>query len=499
MAITRRQFIKRTSLAAAGTFLGPSLFRNPLLQQALADTIGDKFFVVVFLDGGNDGLNTITPVSGTLRSHYQTVRTAPAGGVDLLLPTSGAGALLQPANAFLDSTGAQLGFHPGLTGLKNLYDLANPGKVAVIQGCGYPEYSLSHDDSRHAWQTGNPLASSSFAGGWMGRYLAANYTGSDIPGVNIRSNIAGEFIQYTTSVLALNRVANLDFPYDDYNGADATAKETAFKALYQEAKASLQGTVKYVGDTGKAFLDATVAYNGLTTDYNPPNRLGGPTYSPIFPPGTTWNEAYKDVLRNEFARDLREVAKVILGVKNNKVSARFFEVANGGYDTHSDQGTGNSGEQQYDLHQQVGDAIELFYHDLVDMGLQDKVCILVWSEFSRRIRQNETGTDHGSQGPMFVIGGKVKGGAYGNHPNINPGINGVLDDDGNTVYWQGGANPKNWTRSTDIRDVYGTILRHWLGFDGLGGHPDPSSILPIDGGDPTIYWTAPNFDMTFLP
>jgi len=117
----------------------------------------------------------------------------------------------------------------------------------------------------------------------------------------------------------------------------------------------------------------------------------------------------------------------------------------------------------------------------------------VWSEFSRRIPQNDNGTDHGSQGPMFVIGGGVNGGVYGNHPNI---ADTALDDEGNTPYSQ--VNPTQAdqpTRSTDIRDVYGTILKHWVGLS----QSTVLSFLPPDGGSAASNWTSPNFDLGFLP
>ena len=138
MAITRLQFIKRTGLAAAGTLLGPSLFGGPLVRRALAQTIGDRYFVVLYLDGGNDGLNTVVPASaGMLRNAYDAARSAsPSGGLRLSA-TSLAGTVIGND----PDTGTQLALHPGLIGLKSLYDL---GKVAVIQGCGYPNYSLSH-------------------------------------------------------------------------------------------------------------------------------------------------------------------------------------------------------------------------------------------------------------------------------------------------------------------------------------------------------------------
>ena len=148
------------------------------------------------------------------------------------------------------------------------------------------------------------------------------------------------------------------------------------------------------------------------------------------------------------------------------IKARHFHLSNGGYDTHSDQG-GATG-QHFDLHAEIGQALQLFYNDLADMssgapsgsGLQnlaDKVVTVVYSEFSRRIPQNDNGTDHGSQGPVLVIGGGVNGGVYGDHPNIDES---ALDDDGNTVYKQ---DTSNGAKSTDLRDVYGTIIKHWLG------------------------------------
>ncbi len=204
----------------------------------------------------------------------------------------------------------------------------------------------------------------------------------------------------------------------------------------------------------------------------------------------TFDAAY-DGLGTSLAGDLREIAKVIHGVSIGQpnVAARFFQAVNGGYDTHSDQGAGAPDGQHTRLHHEVGDAIELFYQDCADMGVADKVCIMVWSEFSRRVEQNDNGTDHGSQGPVFVIGGSVNGGVYGSHPDIREAS---LNDDGNTRYSQAAGDP---FRSTDLRDVYGTILTKWLNM------PEAqvlSSILPVDGGNPDDEWTSPNFDVGFI-
>jgi uncharacterized protein (DUF1501 family) len=475
MALTRRQFIKRTGIVGAASFFGPALLRSPLLQKALADVIGDRYFVVLFLDGGNDGLNTVIPYDnggGTLRTDYEAARNAGGGGLriapgSLLVPNAPGWPLLDP------NTGAQLGFHPGLAGIHSLYE---DGLVAVIQGCGYPRYDLSHDVSSSIWESGDPLKALSGTTGWMGRYLTAYYGANDIPAVCVRSSVAGEFLQTGTSVLAIQRLNRFGFPFDTENDYedDETAKRAAFQALYGAAAGGSHPVLALLGNSGISTLISADAYPPLHGAYTAAR--------------SSWNDLYED-LGTSTARDLRELAKIIFGIENDapNVHARFFELRNGGYDTHSDQGGAEPEGQHYRLLAEVGDALELFYDDLADMqpGLENKVTTLVWSEFSRRIPQNDNGTDHGSQGPLLVIGGAVNGGIYGNHPNI---AEAALDDNGNSEYSQAGS-----FRSTDIRDVYGTVLKHWLNL------PNPATVLPADAGDPTQYWTSPDFDLPFLP
>lgn len=470
MAITRRQFMRRTGLATAGTLLGPSLFTSPFVRRAFAD-LGDRYLVVIFLDGGNDGQNTVIPVnngSGNLRNDYEAHRFSGGGGIRITPAQLAATTIGNDPN-----TNAQLALHPGFIGLKQLYDA---GQLAVIQGCGYPEYSLSHEESRMIWQAANPLRNGSLAGtGWVGRHLAATYGGSQIPGVCISDSIAPEFRQSTTSVLAIQDLESFGFPWDGY-GSDEAAKALAFGALHNAASAGGQPTQVFIGNAGSATLTSTQSYPELHTTYEDDRAA--------------FSQQYADIDRS-VAYDLREVAKIIYGVTSGApgVTARFFSLGNGGYDTHSDQGAGAPDGQHTRLHRELGDAIELFYQDCEDMGVADKVCLMVWSEFSRRVPQNDNGTDHGSQGPVFVVGGGVNGGVYGSHPDIRDAS---LEDDGNTRYSQAAGDP---FRSTDLRDVYGTILTKWLNM------PESqvlSSILPVDSGNPDENWTSPNFAMGFV-
>jgi uncharacterized protein (DUF1501 family) len=497
MAITRRQFIKRTSLATAGALFGPSLFGSRFVRQVMASTIGSRYFVTLFLDGGNDGFNTVIPVAngstGTLRSAYTNARRTGGGGLQLSTTDLGQSHI---GSDF--QTGTTLALHPGFRGFqgfdgvtagdggfKALYDA---GELAVMQGCGYPAYSLSHDESRTIWRTGNPQGVPAILGtGWVGRALTAGgYTGSDIPAVAIEGTVPSDFGGSSTSVLAIDSLRNFDFPYDtDYPG-DVLAKRTAFSALYTLAKppTEVQGRLQYIGSSGIATLVAAESYPPLHDLYET-NR-------------GTFSDMYGEIGRST-SRDFREIAKIIYGVEQGvpNVAARFFELSNGGYDTHSDQGASEQDGQHYQLHAEVSAAVKVFRDDLVQMGQElygdptaiwNRTTIMIWSEFSRRIEQNDNGTDHGSQGPMFVIGGKVNGGVYGNHPNVNES---AWDDEGNTAYHHTGDDHD----TTDLRDVYGTILKHWVNVPA----GTVASLLPTDtvpgGGDPTEYWTSADFDV----
>jgi len=468
MGITRRQFLQRGSLVAAGGLLGSNFLPGPFARAARADSIGNRFFISIFLNGGNDGLNTVTPLEngsiGALRTAYDGARFSGAGGLQLsyadLLPT---------AIGLDPGTATPLALHPGLARLKALYDL---GKVAVVQGCGYPLPNLSHDASTRKWQTATPLGPMP-SQGWIGQFLANNYGTLDIPAVTTARTIAGELKQSSTSVLGIDRAESFGFPYDSAVNSDNPAKDLAVSALYTDAQVSDQDLLQRVGDIGMSTYNATKLYPQLHTDY-----LGQ---------RPSWYDQYSTNLTS-MKRNLRDVAKYIYGVLNGKIASRVFQVSNGGYDTHSNQGAAAPTDGQYLLHQEVAEAVELFYYDVEDMGVADQVCLIIWSEFGRRVQQNaNNGTDHGTQAPMFVIGGAVQGGVYGNHPNINSG---ALAG-GNTVYSQAPGDPY---RSTDFRDVYGTILKHWFDV------PDPSSYLPLDGAalDPNKYWRNADFDMGFL-
>lgn len=469
MAITRRQFLQRSGLFTAGAMLGPNLWQSPFARPALADALNDRYFVVLFLNGGNDGLNTVVPLadgppmpslmSAGLRTAYNGVRDTINLDPAMLAATQ------------IDddpTTGTALALHPGLAGLKDLYDR---GYLAVIQGCGYPEPNLSHDTSSRKWQTGQPLGAYG-ADGWVGRHMAANYDSTQIPAVTASGRIAPELAQTATSVLGIDRLDRFGFPRDNSTSGDHAAKDAAFSSLYANAKDSANFLKQRVGSIGDSSFAATQVYPELYTNYVNARA----DFNALYNTNATTTK-----------RRMRDIAAYILGTENGTIDSRFFQLSLGGFDTHSAQGTTDGGHNRRLA--EFADAFQLFFDDLDDMGIAHKVCLLVWSEFSRRIPQNSNdGTDHGTQGPMFVIGGAVNGGVYGSHPNINED---ALTNQGNTPYSQDSGAP---FRSTDFRDVYGTIAKHWFGV------ADPSTQFPLDAPnlDPARYWRVADFDMGFL-
>lgn len=474
MAISRRNFLKRTGAITAGSIALPSLFGNPFIRQAFADTIGDRYLVSIFLDGGNDGLGTIMPIDNVagLRTAYEANRGGGGGGLRI----SGGQMSVPSVVPFSDpGTGTALGFHPGLADLVSMYD---EGNVAVIQGVGYPDYNLSHETSRNIWETSNPLGLSGQSGaGWIGKHMGLEYSPLDVYGITIGNSIAGEMRTADTSVLAIRRLSRFGFPLDSFGlgQGDGPVFTNSFEQLYTAAAASDEPMTQLLGNSGTSTFQSTQSYPPLDALY----EADRPTF-----------DADYDALETGLARDLREVAKCIYGHSTGQpnINARFFQCRNGGYDTHADQGAAQPSGRHYSLHQELAQAVKLFFEDMNDMGVGSKVTLVVWSEFSRRIPQNANGTDHGSQGPMFVIGEPVVGGVYGNHPDIA-----TLDSHENTIYSQDNGNPH---RSTDFRDVFGTVLKHWVNM------PEGdilSQVMPVDAAAPaTDYWTAQNFDMGFL-
>jgi uncharacterized protein (DUF1501 family) len=139
-----------------------------------------------------------------------------------------------------------------------------------------------------------------------------------------------------------------------------------------------------------------------------------------------------------------------VGLVAGGLPTRVFYLSFGSFDTHTQQ------RGRHDnLMGQLGDTVAAFLADLEAHGLADRVSVLTFSEFGRRLQENASGgTDHGVAGPMLVFGKNVKGGLKGRHPSLTDLDKGDLK------------------MTTDFRSVYATVIEDWLGApaaDVLGG------------------------------
>jgi uncharacterized protein (DUF1501 family) len=427
MAITRRDFLKSSAAAAAALTVPHPIFRG------MAHAAGPAGAIVVILqmEGGNDGLNMVTPIDGPQRGIYDTKRP------NLQIPA----ASLLPIDDD-PVTGDGLGLHPSMPELHALY---GAGRVAVVNGVGYAGQSLSHFRSEDIW-FGGTSSSQLYVDGWFGRYLEDAFPGGDLVTLDCDNALSPIFFCDGCNVLAIKNLSQFAIP-DDPLYPDLADKKTALQSAYADEAASASGVQLAIGVAGDALLTKMDDYAQVSTSWG--SNLNG--------------------LTGGLAARLKQVASVIrydngMPPPASPTGARFFHVRIGGFDTHTKQGALTG--RQPDLLAQVSKAIKAFYDDMVALGVANKVLILTFSEFGRRVAENGSpttaGTDHGAAAPLFVVGDGITtapGGGYvfGRVPPLDTGL---LENGRNLAY------------HTDFRRVYATVIDDWLNGDSaavLGG------------------------------
>ncbi len=440
MRITRRRFLQGAAAATAALGL-PGWRRVPGSPGvAWASGPSDAILVAIRLYGGNDGLNTVIPVSGPNRALYDSVR--PSIGI----PTSA----LAATGVGTDAAGDAYALHPAATALKALFDA---GKLAIIPGVGYPSQNLSHFASEAIWYRADPVGTG--ATGWLGAWLdTLGAPLTSVPAIDVEDGyLTPLFRASATSVLAIGDLPSFTFPIDyDWSPDDDAAKQGAFDDIYQSL-AGAPAPLDRIAAVGSATSLKTAAYPHDTVD------------APLL-----------DAVDGNLGQDLKTVLTLIQA----NVGARIFHVGIDGFDTHSDQG--GVGGFHGALLSRVGAATKAFL-DSLDATTRAKTIVWTFSEFGRRIEENgyadNAGTDHGSVAPMLVAGDPVvHAKIWGAYPDLAN-----QDDDGNFAFEMTGSGEG---RTIDFRDYFGTILR-WLGV------ADPTTLLPTTGG-----WTSFT-DLGFLP
>lgn len=393
MAVTRRKFI-RGGLGMMG-MLGLTMTAESLLAlSAQAQKPGQRQLVVIQLSGGNDGLNTVIPFA---RGAYYDARPQIAIPEREVLKLSD-----------------ECGLHPSMKGMQELF---LKGNLAVIEGAGYAGPNRSHFRSIEIWQTAEPEKIGET--GWLGRYLDQSPRPKDnpaLPAVNVDAMLPKTLYARKVVVPSVNNVYEFRLRTDPHFRKDREAQLEAFSDIYRD----FQSKRPHAEFLRKAGLEANQASQHLLSIVK--SYKGNAKY----PAG-------------KLGDGLKFISQMIAG----GITAPVFTVSLDGFDTHANQLRTQAG-----LLKQLSDALLAFQGDLEAHGMADQVLTLVFSEFGRRVQENSgKGTDHGTAQPLFLVGTKVKGGLYGEHPSL------TQLDNGDLKY------------TLDFRTVYATILEHWLEAD----------------------------------
>lgn len=370
--------------AGLGGLVLPPAFAAMAQPAAVPASDRRRILVVLEMSGGNDGLNTVVPYADD--TYY---RLRPKLGI--------------PAQR-LRRIDDHHGFNPGLAGFERLY---KDGKLAIVHGCGYDNPNFSHFSSMAYWHTAAPNSGEEY--GWVGRLADA-----------MRPDGASNFIVNidSTQSLAVRSRRHVPVVFDDPEKfvREGFFEERGLLDRVDEADAADSANRRYLRDIARSARDASELVRQAWSKYSTPVDYG------VLPV------------------DLPKVASLIAA----GLPTQLYYVAyrNNAFDTHV---------HQADLHQRlltyVSDGVLAFMRDMERIGRADDVVLMAFSEFGRRVPENTSlGTDHGTAGPMFIVGKPVKGGQYGRPVSLTE----RTPDD-------------NLRHTTDFRRTYATVMDGWFG------------------------------------
>jgi len=413
---TRRDFLRTTLLGGALSWTVPSFVANTFgalhaqADGALTQVATGKdgpILILLQLAGGNDGLNTVIPYTN---DYYYQAR-----------PTLG----VKPDQVLkLSDT---LGLNPAMVGFKSLFDA---GRLSVVSGVGYPNPNRSHFRSTEIWQTASD-EEKYLTDGWIGRYFDNACAGCDpTVGITIGDRLPQSFSSHNPTGVCLQNPASYRFMGAGLNDDEELAYRSMFGGAADGGQSGgsvsmLSGTITlHNGQNALDFLERTSMDAQVSSDKI--RDIAGKVKNIATYPG------------GGLANNLKLVARLIAG----GLPTRVFYVSQGGYDTHTNQ----RGSHDTRL-KELAESVKAFTDDLTAMGQFDRVTMMTFSEFGRRVLENGShGTDHGAAAPMFIIGSQIKSGLLGAEPSLAP----TDLEDGDIKF------------NTDFRSVYATLLQDWL-------------------------------------
>ena len=374
--ISRRKLLQRLTFLSLGPSVPAFLAKTVRADTSSSDS---RTLVVVQLEGGNDGINTVVPYTDDGYARHRRKLRLPK---DQLIRLND-----------------ELALHGSMSALGRLWD---NDRLAIVQGVGYPNPSRSHDTSMAIWQTASLDPEDHDTEGWLGRELGeiglndgsptAVLVGSQHPPIAIRGR--------SSVAAAINRIDEFSLP----------------QYLVTE-EAPVPQSSDLISFLRKTSLEAYTTASRVRELSAEPDR--GARY-----PGTS------------LAAQLQLVSRLI----KSGLSTRVYYAIQSGYDTHAAQLNDHAR-----LLGELSGAMFAFLEDLRISGLEDRIAILCFSEFGRRVEENHSeGTDHGTAGPVFLAGGAITSGVHGRTPNLEDLEDGDLK------------------MSVDFRCVYASVLKQWL-------------------------------------
>ncbi|HIB11887.1 MAG TPA: DUF1501 domain-containing protein [Dehalococcoidia bacterium] len=362
----------------------------------MTSTKKDPVLVVLQLSGGNDILNTLVPYTNPL---YYDNRPNVRIPEDQVLP--------------INDT---LGFNPNMAPLKALYDA---GKVAVIQGVGYPTPNRSHFRSMDIWHTCEPEKMADE--GWLGRAIRDLDPNKEnvLTGVNFGRGLPKALAAPGVPVASVGSLES----YGVLTTIELEEQRTQALDIFARMYSPSMGTgpvMEYLSQTGMDAMNGADILATATAKYSSTVEYGGSSMS-------------------QYMRNIAQVHCADLGTRILYTTAPYNS-----FDTHATQMSAHAGLCT-NLSQSVGD----FFDDLKEHNATENVVLLLFTEFGRRVHDNGSGTDHGAGGAAFVIGDAIKGGLYGEYPSLAEEK--LMDGD---LHF-----------NNDFRGLYATLLEDWLDLD----------------------------------
>jgi uncharacterized protein (DUF1501 family) len=399
--IDRRSVLAGGAAAFGGLFLSPRGLPGLSLSGPLAASSGDetpKTLVLLQLTGGNDGLSMVVPHGDD--AYYKNRPTIAIDKKSVL------------------GIDRYRGLHPALRRLKSVYD---DGRLAIVEGCGYPNPVRSHFKSMDIWHAASERGR--FVGeGWIAKLSKAAWPSETTIELVVHIGSSAPYSVYSATRPAVAFGSAEVYKWFAIKQSDLEAYRRAGRSGEPEKEPEEEKK------GGSGVLDRLRGVLSEAQESSQRVRHAAMSYAPKI--------AYPN---NLVGNSLRAAAALIQA----RMGTRVLSVELGGFDSHNGQ------RNQHDARmRELDEALGVFLQDIHGTPAGKNVIVVAFSEFGRRVEENASGgTDHGVAGPMLVAGSAVKGGIYGKHPSLTD-----LDE--------GDLN-----HTIDFRSVYGTVVEKWFGAD----------------------------------